>query len=113
MGAACGRSGARRATCSFVSGPQRYDIAHRVVRSLGADAFAETSRNCRLPSPPIARSSSATSVPPAAEAQAFEHAATSASVCSRPTVVPALAIAAIVQVDEGSRRGETEPGAAP
>ncbi len=38
-----------RATCSFVSGPQRYDIAQRVASSRGALAFAETSRNWRLP----------------------------------------------------------------
>ncbi len=38
-------AGSSRATCSFVSGPQRYDIAQRVVNRRGVEDFAETSRN--------------------------------------------------------------------
>lgn len=33
------------ATCSFVNGPRRYDIAQRVVSSRGFEVLAETTRN--------------------------------------------------------------------
>ena len=38
-------AGLRRVTCSFVSGPQRYDIAQRVASRRGVEDFAETRRN--------------------------------------------------------------------
>ena len=87
-------AGSRRATCSFVSGPQRYDIAQRVVKRRGVEDFAETSRNCRFPSAPIDVSSAATSVPPAAERRPSSTRALSFSVWSLPTShVPAFDIA--------------------
>ena len=87
-------AGLSRSICSFVSGPQRYDIAQRVASSRGEDAFADTSRNWRFPRPPIALSSSATSVDPAAERRPSSTRALSFSVCRRPTSqVPAFDIA--------------------
>ena len=93
------RPGARRAlisccTCSFVSGPRRYDIAQRVEKTRGRESFAETSMNWRFCSAPIDESSAAMSAPPAAERRPSSTRALSFSVCRRPTShVPAFDIA--------------------
>ena len=66
----------------------------RVPNTTGVFDFALTSMNWRLARPPIAASSAARSVPPAADFSPSSTRALSFSVCSRPTIhVPALAIA--------------------
>jgi len=93
-GSGTGASRVSVAIWSPVSGPRRYDIAHRVAKTTGWAAFALTSMNCRLASPPIAASRAATSVPPAADRSPSSTRALSRSACRRPTShVPALAIA--------------------
>ena len=55
VGAAAGRGALLISccTCSFVSGPRRYDIAQRVAKTRGRESFAETSMNWRFCSAPI------------------------------------------------------------
>ena len=98
------------ATCSFVSGPRRYDIAHRVANSRGSRRLRRDEQELALlrarRSPRRARP---TSVPPAAERSPSSTRALSFSVCSRPDEPCARVRHRLVVEVDGVLRREHEP----